>query len=78
MDDNEWRGEVRQALKDIVRRLDAIETHPEHCPYRRDIEDHERRIRITERVLYLGMGGVTVLNILGIWKMFTLTVGVGK
>jgi hypothetical protein len=69
---------MQEALKDIARRLDAIEEHPDHCPFRESISDHERRLRVTERLLYLGMGGLTVLNCLGIWKMFSLTMGVGK
>jgi hypothetical protein len=35
-------------------------------------------MRVVERVLYLGMGGLTVLNMIGIWKMFSLTMVVTK
>jgi hypothetical protein len=39
-------------------------------------DDHEERLRALSRWVYLAMGGLTVLNSLGIWKYISL--GGGK
>jgi hypothetical protein len=71
-DNVEWSGEV---LKEINRRLGVIEAHPDHCPYRDDIIDHEKRLRTSERLQNILLGGLTVANMVGIWKWLSLASG---
>jgi hypothetical protein len=56
-----WRGKVDAKLD----KLEEI------------TEDIEKRLRLIERTIYIGMGALAVLNTLGIWKLFTLP-GVAK
>lgn len=39
------------------------------------LEDHETRLRTMEKVLAFGMGGLAVLNALGLWKLLSAGVG---
>ena len=76
--ENGWRGRVDAKLDEHDRRLDSAEGHPMLCPQVERVADHERRLRLVERAIYIGMGGLFVLNLIGIWKLFALEKVVGK
>jgi hypothetical protein len=58
---NGWRGRIEANVK-------ALEENS---------EDVQRRLRSIERTVNIAIGGLAVLNLLGIWKLFTITGKVG-
>jgi hypothetical protein len=77
-DMDSWRARMEERVKALATRVSAVEQHPTTCSQIAVIADHERRMRIIERALYIGLGGLAVLNSIGIYKIFHITVGVGK